>query len=222
MKRVRWMILAGVASLVIGLAGVFCGCEDTPALADLDGFFAAHPTFPDPRTPGNKPLDVVTDPPDAKVDFPGDTVSLLVLGGPSEYEWWIVDQSVGRFIQNDEHTDTVIYEALQVADNTVYVMDSRGRAAVVAIQANIGELSILPSSVTVPTNAVTQVNFQALNGVAPFTWNVSRPGFGGIVSAGNGASAVYTSVANVAGDNIVTVRDGRGFTAQASVKHSGE
>ncbi len=221
MKRLRWLVLAGAVALAIGATGIFCGCEDTPEMADLDSFFAENPTFPDPRTPGSQTLDVVTDPDPATVTFVGDTVSLRVRGGPSEYEWWIVDNDVGEFIQPDEHTDTVVYQAKVLANNTVYVMDSRGRAAIVRIAASEGGLALNPTAATVSTNAGATVAFQVVGGVPPYDWSVTDAAMGEINAPDPDIpAATYVSKA-ASGVNIVTVVDSRDARGTATVTHSG-
>ncbi len=219
MKRITWIVLAGTCAVLIGMGGMFCGCEDTPTMANLDSFFAAHPTFPDPRVPGNRPLTVIPNPSPPVVEFVGDTVSLLALGGPSEYEWWIVDPAAGRFVQNDNHTDTVVYEALRLVENTVYVMDSRGRAAVVDIEATARALAIQPGSASVPSNSVVSINFLVVNGAGGYVWTMSHPDQGEFspAPAVGDTMATYKSKKVASGQNTITVVDQRGTLATATV-----
>lgn len=81
---------------------------------------------------------------------------------------------------------------------------------------NFGEnnFGIMPGSITISSDYSSDVQFRAINGRAPFSWQITRSDLGSINNNG-----VYTSMTK-SGENKVIVTDGAGVSVQATIVQS--
>jgi len=176
--------------------GCLAGCEDEPSMGNLDRYFEEHPFVSDPRKGAFSPLRLYPD--TAQVSFVGQTVTFRVAGG-SSYTWDVAVPTRGTIVTT-KRTDTAIYTAAAVADNTVIVYDRSGLAAIAEITRGTPQiLQILPKppaldpfiriSANTPIGGIL-FDFQGVGGIPPYTWSRSDATLGSIDANGRYVVAV--------------------------------
>jgi hypothetical protein len=212
MRRIRFSLKLLIAALLPLAASVYIGCEDSPSSEGLDAFFQNNPYISDPRV---TPSAVTIRPADALVTSVGETLSFTAAGGSSPYTWQVSKPSAGS-VQAAPDNSIGVYIANQVEDNNVIVADRNGQAAIANLtRVARGILTIVPSSATLTSNRVANIDvqFTATGGYPPYSdWTASAPSLGVIDQNGR-----YTAFPSGIGVNVLSVKDSRDSIATATV-----
>jgi hypothetical protein len=201
-------------SLVLALFGVIAGCENSdPETTDLDAYFANNPYVTDPRTEGSASTMSIS-PSSTNVTFVGQTVQFNAAGGSGSYTWDVANTAKGSVTQSG------LYKVTLVEANSVIVYDADGNSAVGSITVGTpATLTITQSPSGAIENDGDTVTLTAINGTAPYNWEVvGDSSYGHLVVSGNlnGSSRVY--MRDKPGNNTVQVTDAGNNTASITIE----
>jgi len=191
-------------------------CEDEPKMKDTEAYFKNNPYRSDSRV--DIPFDskeLTLTPTEIKVTMPDQMFTLFIKGGYSPYNWQVSDDSAGVIWPNSANSDSAVYKAYQVKNNSIVVIDAGGRSASAQVKTEHSvNLEIIPTTAHLPSGSGANIQFVATGGYEPYEWVSTFPALGTVNNNGlyTDLSAVGTSATN-----IVTVVDSQGSAVSASV-----
>lgn len=194
------------------LAAFPSGCnEDDPDTSELDNYFATHPFVSDPRG-GSSSVNISPD--GVAINTVGGKQAFNVTGGSGGYHWDVANTSMGTI--SPSGSAQAIYTANAIGENDVIVYDSSGMAAIAHISGTpAAAMKITADPDTLPNNydmAVLTVS----GGSPPYTWRRTEDDRGTFPEGNTGVTVLYQRAG--AGDNGVTVEDGKHDTASIVIK----
>ena len=152
-------------------------------------------------------------PASATLQYAVDTAAFTASGGTPPFSWSLSHSDRGRLsVQGD--SAGAVYERTASGDNTVIVSDAAGFSAVAAVsQPEAAAPSVTANPSTLSSDGDKSI-LTVSGGVAPYTWTLGDDSLGGL-NTSTGSSVVYTR--NHAGDNVITVVDAEGRSANVII-----
>jgi hypothetical protein len=217
MRKLQFWVSALFLITAVALAPFFAGCEDEPGLGNVNSFFSDNDTENQEREDGLVPLSI--DPSLASISYVGERIALRAKGAVQPVTWSPANRAAATVNVVGTRTDYAVFQATQLAPNSVLAVDAAGRTATadITIGAAADALRIIPNSVTITNQAVSdEINFLAAGGAAPYgPWDTLFTSMGTV--DGTGLYTVQSAV--ITGTNLVSVIDAAGDVATAVVVH---
>jgi hypothetical protein len=213
MKTNRYCLYVGL--LVISL---FAGCDDSTDEnnAGVDDYFASNPYVSGDREEPDDSIMKIA-PSKATIRIVGEEISFTATGGDGDYHWYISNEEYGRITLGG--ANQAIYICLRIGNNTIICRDGSGHGATAAIIPVTDTMSISPSSITLAlSEGELYASFSVSGGTPPYSWNVGNASLGTVSYSADATEVCsYRAVAGAYGKNTVTVKDGDGRTATATI-----